>query len=478
MDTVLALDPALPKRRGVEEAIRRAVESGALTVCARLPSARDLAEDLGVARGTVVSAVDDLVAEGLLEARPRSGVFVAREAGAGVVPVPTVPAPASRLDLRPGRPESGSFPATRWAAAMRRAVTGLPAEPDDDGAGSARLRSELAAYLARARGVQVAPDSIVVTSGYRSAVAVLAMSLRERGAGHVAIEDPALPGSDTVWRALGWCVTDLPVDALGARTDVLDTTMDVAVLTPAHQFPLGGALDAQRRRDAVQWAVRARGLIVEDDYDGEFRFDRRPVAALQRSSPERVVYVGSASKTLGTRLRLGWLVLPHELVAPVRRATLALTGGVPLLDQLALAELIRSGDFERHIRRQRREYARRREYLQRSAAAVGLTLPGIPAGLQAVIPLRDGPGPAADQDGVVRAGGLVTHALQRYTRSLARPPALVVGFSTPSRAAFEPAIDALLAATAAIGSVPPPHGDAPPGDRPVNAPPRPPRAAS
>ncbi|MGN6427985.1 MAG: PLP-dependent aminotransferase family protein [Leifsonia sp.] len=451
MDTALTLDPALPRRRGVEEAIRRAVESGALAVGARLPSARELAEDLGVARGTVVSAVDDLVAEGLLEARPRSGVFVARGGGSRVTSAPAAPPRPPRLDLRPGRPESGSFPATRWAAALRRAATALPAEPDDDGSGSALLRSELAGYLARARGVLAAPDSIVVTSGYR-AVSVLAMVLRTRGASHVAIEDPALPGSDGAWRAFGWRVTDLPVDALGACTDALDASMDVAVLTPAHQFPLGGALDAQRRRDAVEWARRAGGLIVEDDYDGEFRFDRRPVAALQRSDPERVVYVGSASKTLDTRLRLGWMIVPHQLVAPLRRATLTLTGGVPLLDQLALAELIRSGDFERHIRRQRREYARRRAHLQRAAADAGLSLPGIPAGLQAVIPLPDapaGPGPAAGDDGVVRVGGLVTHALHRYTRSLARPPAIVAGFSTPSRAAFEPAIDALIGAIAA-----------------------------
>lgn len=449
---VRALDPTLPRRRGVEEAIRQAVDSGALAVGDRLPSLRELAEDLGVARGTVVSAVDDLVAEGLLEARPRAGVFVARGGGSRAASAPPVPAAPPRLDLRPGRPESGSFPATRWAAAMRRAVVALPMEPDDDGSGSIRLRTELAAYLARARGVQATPDSIVVTAGYRSAVSVLAMALRGRRSAHVAIEDPALPDSDAAWRAFGWRVTDLPVDALGARTDALDASMDVAVLTPAHQFPLGGALDAQRRRDAVEWAQRTSGLIVEDDYDGEFRFDRRPVAALQRSDPDRVVYVGSASKTVDTRLRLGWMIAPHDLVAPLRRAALALTGGVPLLDQLALAELIRSGDFERHIRRQRREYARRRAHLQRTAAAAGLSLPGIPAGLQAVIPLHDSAPaamPTADGDGVVRVGGLVTHALERYTRSLARPPALVVGFSTPSRAAFEPAIDALIRA---IGS--------------------------
>lgn len=264
-----------------------------------------------------------------------------------------------------------------------------------------------------------------------------------------AIEDPALPDADAAWRAFGWEVADLPVDASGARIDALGASTQVAVVTPSHQFPLGGALDAARRREAVEWANRVDGLIVEDDYDGEFRFDRRPVAALQRSDPKRVAYVGSVSKTLDTRLRLGWMVLPHELVAPVRHAVLALTGGVSLLEQLALAELLRSGDFERHIRRQRREYARRRAHLQRAAEVAGLTLPGIPAGLQAVIPVRQEwleRRTTTGEEGTVRFGGILTHTLERYVRSSPQSAALVAGFATPPRATFEPAIAALVAA--------------------------------
>lgn len=443
MDVAYAADPRVSKRRGIEEAIRRAVATGALPLATRIPSARELAIEFGVARGTVVAAIDDLVADGLLVTRPREGTYVARRAGVVDPPPSAGLVRPPRFDLRPGRPETGSFPVARWAAAVRRAAAAMTDTLDDDGAGSLALRTELAAYLARARGVEATAETIVVSAGYRSASTVLAAVLRAGGATRVALEDPGLAELDRTWRAAGLEVADLPVDGSGARTEVLDAAVDAAVLTPAHQFPLGGALTADRRRSAVAWATARGGLLVEDDYDGEFRFDRRPVAALQRSAPEHVVYLGSVSKTLDARLRLGWMVLPHELVAPARALTLALTGGVALIDQLALAELIRAGDFERHIRRQRREYARRRRVLQQAAADAGLELPGIPAGLQTVIPLPAGWG-TADPDGVIRARGLVTHSLSRYTRTAVHPRAVVAGFGTPARAAFEPAVGALM----------------------------------
>ncbi|MGN8049626.1 PLP-dependent aminotransferase family protein [Curtobacterium sp. 22159] len=445
MDVAFSLDPALPKRRGVEQAIRSAAAQGLLPEGSRMPAARELAADLGVSRGTVVAAIDDLVADGLLVTRPRAGTFVARTPTTVGRAAPEAAPTAPRLDLRPGRPESGSFPAARWAAAVRRAAsTALMTNPvDDDGAGSLELRTELAAYLARSRGVETTPASLVVSAGYRSASTVLAVAMRSLGMAEVAIEDPALPGIDHLWRSAGLRVLDLPVDARGARTDRIGRDTDAVVLTPAHQFPLGGALDAERRRDVVAWARRTRRFIVEDDYDGEFRFDRRPVAALQRSAPDQVVYAGSVSKTLDTRLRLGWMALPHDLVAPVRASLLTLTGGVPLLDQLALADLIRSGDYERHVRRQRREYARRHDVLLRALSRVGVPVPGIPAGLQAVVPIATALRPPADADGQIRSGDFVTHSLDRYTRQHAQAPAAVVGFATPPRGTFGTAIDAL-----------------------------------
>ncbi|MCS5498859.1 PLP-dependent aminotransferase family protein [Cnuibacter physcomitrellae] len=442
MDIVLRLDPALPRRRAVETALRRGIALGHLPVDSRIPAARDLALELGVARGTVTAAIDDLVADGVLVTRERAGTFVARAPGPADAVMPAPPTRPARWDLRPGRPESGAFPVARWVAATRRAAAtgGAEAQADDDGRGSLALRTQLASYLARARGVEAAPESIVVCAGYRSGMTVLAAALRGTGASAVAIEDPGLPSVDAAWGASGMRVTDLPVDGSGARVDLLDASIDIALLTPAHQFPLGVVLSAERRREVLQWAASSRSLVVEDDYDGEFRFDRRPVAALQRSAPDRVAYVGSVSKALDIHLRLGWMALPPDLIEPVAAMTLALTGGVPLLDQLALAELLRRGDYERHVRRQRREYARRRRLLEEAVGRRGSTLSGIPAGMQALVQLPDRK--YDEVDGAVDAGGTSIHLLSRYTRSTERPPAAVVGFATPSRSRFEPAVEA------------------------------------
>ncbi|SOC89619.1 GntR family transcriptional regulator / MocR family aminotransferase [Curtobacterium sp. 314Chir4.1] len=446
MDSVLALDPSLPKRRAVEDLIRRMIADDLWQVGSRVPAARELALEFGVARGTVVAAVDDLVADGLLVSRERAGIFVARSGEPSTVPEPILETRAPRFDLRPGRPETGSFPGAKWSAALRRtAGVGLANAPGEEPLmGSHELRVELAGYLRRARGVEANPASIVICGGYRSASTILAATFRELGLRTVAIEDPSLPEMDRLWRAAGMDVVDLPVDELGAQTELLDGTIDAATLTPAHQFPLGGALESRRRRVAVAWAERSDRFIVEDDYDGEFRFDRRPIAALQRSAPHRVIYIGSVSKTLDTRLRLGWMVLPQSLIRPVAATTARLTGGVPLIDQLALAHLIRSGDFERHVRRQRREYARRHEFLIAAAAAEHLTVPGIPAGLQALVPLGSALEADEEDRGVIRLDDFATHAVHRYVRNSDRPPAVVVGFATPSRAAFPTAVQRLF----------------------------------
>ncbi|MEV8239848.1 PLP-dependent aminotransferase family protein [Microbacterium testaceum] len=442
MDFLLALDPALPKRRAVESALRRGIAMGALPVESRLPSARDLAAEFGVARGTVTAAIDDLVADGVLVARERTGTFVARRSGS-VSDAP--PPPLSHGvpgDLRPGRPEVDSFPLARWAAALRRAAanTRPRGHADDDGRGALELRQELARYLSRSRGVESSPDSIVICAGYRSAMTLLATALKPMGVERAALEDPGLPEAEVAWRAAGIDVTSLHVDESGARIDHLDATSDVAIVTPAHQFPLGVVLGADRRRAAAAWADAHRGLIVEDDYDGEFRYDRRPIAALQRSAPERVVYVGSTSKTLDTTIRLGWMVLPSDLVRPVAAANLSLTGGAPLLDQLALAHLLREGEFERHVRRQRREYSRRRHHVDEVLARHGVTPGGVAAGLQLTVPLsRAVP---ADEWGTVRSARLTLHLLSRYTRQTDYPPAVVLGFATPPRTQFERAVDA------------------------------------
>ncbi|TWG12944.1 GntR family transcriptional regulator/MocR family aminotransferase [Actinoplanes teichomyceticus] len=439
---VFRLDPALPRRRAIESAIRTAITGGVLAPGARLPSSRELAAELGIARNTVIAALDDLIAEGVLEARPRSGVFVSR----GVDPVPRTGAavvePPPAFDLRPGQPEHGSFPASRWVAATRRAAARAGHAPTS-GAGCRELRAQLAAYLSRARGVTATAESIVICAGFRTASTLLATALARHGARSVAIEDPSLFGICGPWWTAGFTVTDLPVDDAGAEVHRLTSGTDAVVLTPSHQFPLGGALSPRRRRLVSDWARATGAYIVEDDYDGEFRFDRRPVPALQRSAPEHVVYAGSTSKTLDPALRLGWLALPHELIGPVVESSETLCGGAPLLNQLALADLIASGEYERHIRRQRREYARRRTLLQHTLGALGLRTCGIPAGLHTLIAvdgLDTGAGALRDR---LAERGVAVHELARYTRSHQHRAAIVAGFATPSRAQFRPALDAL-----------------------------------
>ncbi|WP_218014564.1 MocR-like pyridoxine biosynthesis transcription factor PdxR [Mycolicibacterium palauense] len=451
MDRLFHLDPALPKGRAVQNALLGAVADGVLAPGTRLPSTRELAAELGISRTTVVAAIDDLIAEGVLTTRARAGIYVAR-AGAPVTgPDTAAPPPEPRFDLRPGRPERGSFPTARWLAATRRAAghdeftAGHGDLAVSGGRGSRALRTELAAYLARSRGVQTTPERIVVCTGFRGACTLLAAALAAEGAGTVAIEDPSLPGIDRPWRTAGFGVLDLPVDADGADLTGLGGGADAVLLTPSHQFPLGGALSPPRRQRICDWAGTHGGYLIEDDYDGEFRFDRHPIAALQRSAPQHTVYAGSTSKTLDPGLRLGWLVLPPELVDPVIDAADALSGGAPLLNQLALAELIRTGDYERHIRRQRREYACRRAYLKAALREAGHPAPGIPAGLHALVPLGDDVDPAAWAAAAL-ADGVATHSLSRYSRTRPQRPAIVAGFATPTRARFGPAVAALLGA--------------------------------
>jgi GntR family transcriptional regulator/MocR family aminotransferase len=437
------LDPSLPKSRGVEAAIRTAILDGALPPGARLPSTRDLAAELGVARNTVVSAIEELTAEGVLRARARNGTFVARDLPTPIGPPRPSGTRPAEFDLRPGHPEQDSFPTARWLAATRRAAAATPMRRNPSGgAGADQLRAQLASYLARARGVTTTPDSIVICSGFRGACTVLAAALSLAGVSTIGIEDPSLPQIDFPWRGAGFAVHDIPVDEAGAVVEHVGE-VGVVLVTPSHQFPLGGALSPTRRHQLCDWARRGDRYIIEDDYDGEFRYDRRPVAALQRSAPECVIYVGSTSKTLDPALRIGWLVLPPDLVEPVVAASDALTGGAPLLPQLALAELIARGDYERHIRHQRREYARRRVHVREAMRSIGIDLSGLDAGLHAVIPLMP-PAPPVVDDDEGGSASIAVHGLARYTRSAERPAALVAGFGTPARTRFRPAIAALV----------------------------------
>jgi GntR family transcriptional regulator/MocR family aminotransferase len=430
------------RRAALERALRDAVRSGRLAAGARLPSTRVLAAELGLARGTVSAAYDQLVAEGYLSARGGSGTVVAsRSQPAAPAPALVRPAAAPRYDLRPGSPDVTTFPVAAWLRATRRALAAAPASAYDygDPRGRVELRTALADYLGRTRGVLASPERVVVTSGYVQALGLLATVL----GGTFAMEDPCLGLHREVVRRGGAGIAPLPVDRAGARTDLLAGALagvTAAVLTPAHQFPIGVTLAPARRRAATDWARAGGGLVVEDDYDGEFRYDRQPVGALQGMAPDQVVYAGSASKTLGPGLRLGWLVLPERLVGPVLDAKRHSDLHTGTIDQLALAELVAGHGYDRHLRACRQRYRRRRDRLVGTLAAVT----GIAAGLHALVGLPDAVSEARVRDAAA-GHGLAVGALGDYWHAAqaGHPGGLVVGFGTPAEGSYPAALDRL-----------------------------------
>ncbi len=447
-------------RAALEGSLREAVSSGRLGPGTRLPSSRALAGDLGIARNTVAEAYGQLVAEGWLTARQGSGTRVAeRVAPAGPALQDVDPAaPGPRYDLRPGSPDVSAFPTAAWLRAARRALGRAPFGALDysDPRGRPELRAALTEYLARARGVRTSPERIVVCTGFAQAFWLLCQVLGGRGARTVAIEEYGLPAVRATAEACGLRVRAMPVDAGGAVVDSAGDAVAV-LLTPAHQFPLGVPLAAVRRAEVVEWALAGERLIVEDDYDGEFRYDRHPVGALQAHAPDHVVYAGTASKTLAPGVRLAWLVVPPALLEPLVQAKLLADRQTGAIDQLTLAELIRSGDYDRHVRRSRSVYRRRRDRLtaslRRRAPEAGVS--GIAAGLHALVELP----PGRTEDEVVAAAaerGLAVLGLSGFAQAKSasgHAPALVVGYAKPPEHAFTGAV-ARLAAT--LGGAPSP----------------------
>jgi GntR family transcriptional regulator/MocR family aminotransferase len=361
-------------------------------------------------------------------------------------------ASVAHFDLRAGSPDLSTFPVAGWLAALRRALAATPAGAlgYGDPRGRPELRRALAGYLARARGVHADPERIVVCSGFAQGLALLCAALQARDASTVAVESHGLPASREILRAHGLRPSPVPVDDGGADVQVLDDH-DAVLLTPAHQFPLGPSLAAARRAALTEWAAESGGLVIEDDYDGEFRYDRHPLGALQALAPDHVAYLGTASKTLAPGLRLGWLVLPAALAEPVLAAK-AIADFTSALEQLALARFIESGHYDRHVRGRRLAYRRRRDTLLRTLAqeVPAASVTGIAAGLHELVTLPPG---STEPDVIAAAArrdlavaGLATYAAADHDR----PPALVVGYATPPEHAFTAAV-ARLTATLAGG---------------------------
>ena len=452
-------------RAGLEDELRDAVRSGRLAPGARLPSSRTLARDLGIGRNTVADAFGQLVAEGWFVTRHGAGTWVADRPDVRPDPPGAQDDGAAeedrrvRFDLRPGVPDLAAFPRTDWLAAARRA---LAVAPDDalgygDPRGLAGLREALAGYLARARRVDVSPGRIVVCAGFTQALDLLGAVLHARGATTVAVEAHGHRLHQDILRGCGLATVALPVDEQGA---VVDGSSDLGaaggaggvLLTPAHQFPTGVALAPARRRQVVGWAAEAGALVIEDDYDGEFRYDRQAVGAMQSLAPDQVVYAGTAAKSLAPGLRLAWLVLPAGLVdevVEVKRRRGLFPGA---LDQLTLAELVTSGGFDRHVRRARLAYRRRRDRLVTALAreVPAVEVSGIAAGLHALVHLPGGDGTADEVEAAVvtRAAdhGLALEGLGAFTDpGHERPPALVVGYATPPDHAYTATLARLTA---------------------------------
>jgi GntR family transcriptional regulator/MocR family aminotransferase len=432
------------RRDSLERALREAIRTGRLAPGSTLPATRTLAHELGLARGTVSAAYDQLVAEGFLQARTGSGTIVAPLGAVGThtSPVTSGQTPP-RYDLRPGNPDVTMFPVNQWLRSARRALARAPMTSYGygDPKGSLVLRTALAEYLGRARGVLASPAHIVITSGYVQALALLADVL----GGPVGMEDPGLAFHRTVVLRRKRKVVPIPVDERGARFDSVPASVRAIVLTPAHQFPTGVTLHPERRHAATRWARSAKGLLIEDDYDGEFRYDRQPVGALQGMAPDLVIYVGTASKTLGPALRLAWVVLPPRLVEPFTEAKRHNDSHTETLGQLTLADMITSHAYDRHVRSCRLRYRHRRDLLV--ARLGGLELPsahellGISAGQHALIRLT-GPESVVHERAALHGLALGDYASHWHNPG-AGPPGIIVGYGTPSESAYPGALDAL-----------------------------------
>ena len=417
------LELLLPLRRGgrsplhrqLEHGLRDAIRSGRLAPGATLPSSRALAAQLDVSRGVVVEAYEQLVAEGYLVTRRGGTTRVARPATLDSVRRAAPAVPAFDIDVRPGRPDVGLFPRDVWLRSVRRVLNEAPSERLSyiDGRGIPELRAALAAYLNRVRGTAADADDLVICAGFTQGLRLVARVLRTSGARRIALEVPGQDEARATVAEAGLEVVSIPVDEAGIRVELVEAAdPDAVLVTSAHQYPTGAVLPPERRAALVAWARRRGRLIVEDDYDAEFRYDREPIGAMHGLERDHVVYVGSASKILAPGLRLGWLVVPPAISDQVAKAKKAADLGSAAIDQLAFADFVSRGELDRHLRRMRPIYRRRRDAL---IAALRRHLPdlepvGASAGLHVLVWLPE----ATDGRAIAAAAAVAGIGLETY----------------------------------------------------------------
>jgi GntR family transcriptional regulator / MocR family aminotransferase len=448
----LQLSPAAAPARGLTNwlarAIRAAIMDGRLRAGASLPATRQLADDLGLSRGVIVEAYQRLADEGLVSARPGAGTRVSAlsppPAPSPPAPSPAAPAPSvlpqrwrmhAELDLSPGVPDLSGFPRAAWLRA-ERAVLDRASVADlgyGDPRGSQWLRDELAGWLARTRGLRATAEDVIIVSGVAQALALLAQWLYAAGRTPIAVEDPGSRGAHDELAYWGLRPVPVPVDDQGLRTaELADRGLRAVLLTPAHQFPTGVVLAPRRRRELLDWAAAADAVIIEDDYDAEYRYDRAPVPALQASASGHVAYAGSTSKTLAPGMRLGWLVPPVRLREDLIEAKHAADLGSPALPQLVLAHLIATGELEHHIRQVRKRQRTRRDALLGALREhlPGARVQGVAAGLHLLITFSELTGQVEDTDLAERLhrAGVLVHPLS-WHRQRPGPPGLVLGYA-------------------------------------------------
>jgi GntR family transcriptional regulator/MocR family aminotransferase len=443
-----------PLRPQLEAGLRDAVRSGRLQAGTRLPASRALAADLGVSRRLVVEAYAQLLAEGYLQARRGAGTFVAEAAGAPASPPAPAPPPRLPFDFFPGNPDLANFPRRAWLRSLREALRDAPdsAFGYPDPRGAPELRAAVAGHLRRVRGVVAEPDAIVICGGVAQAFALLARAL---AGAPIAVEDPCLPVHRGILAGNGAELVPLPVDGEGASVDELPagSSPAAAIVTPAHQSPTGVALSAPRRAALLAWSARTDALVVEDDYDAEYRYDRAPLGALQGMAPDRVAYLGTVSKTLAPALRLGWMVLPPRLIEAFAEQKVLADHGSPTLDQLALARLLESGAYDSHLRQARRRYRSRRDALARAVTEhlPGARVTGVAAGLHAIVELPR----AVDGIATVHAAaalGVGVYPLGfGYMNARRSDSRLVLGYANLAEPAIEEGVRRLGLALAEVG---------------------------
>ncbi|MGW7687013.1 MocR-like pyridoxine biosynthesis transcription factor PdxR [Kribbella sp. NPDC054772] len=470
----LQLNPAEAPAGGLADwltdRLRTAISTGHLPVGARLPATRILATDLGISRGVVTESYQRLTEDGHVSSHGRRGTIVVA-APIGTTPASTTANPpppnvlnqpgldafdrlrevTARIDLTPGVPDLAAFPRSGWMRAERAVLSDLAA-PDfgyGDPAGTPALRRAVAAWLAQYRGIAADPDDLIIVAGVAQAIGLVAQLLDERGIHVMAVEDPGSLGSRQHLQNWGMQTPPVPVDDRGLDVEALRKSgARVVMVTPAHHFPTGVVLDGERRRELIQWAADG-GLILEDDYDAEHRYDRPPVPALRAMLPDQVIYAGSISKLLAPALRIGWMLAPpqykEELIGRKRMADL----GNASLPQLTLAHLMESGELERHLR-----FLRRRHRVRRDAMVTAIhnhlptaTIHGAAAGLHLTITF------AEPLDDVALAAAALEHGVKTHPLSwhcqLPHAPGLVLGYAARTPTEITDAIRTIGEAAAA-----------------------------